>query len=122
MKRVAANLRHPPLNNPDEYASSELAAGLFYWPYLPTIGNIRIATDDDMKTNPALVAYVDQIFDQIFPDEIRRRLNIEYLLLDSATALNSRTTLPPGSRLVFQNAARSIYRLPSDAERTGITR
>jgi hypothetical protein len=119
MNRKLGNLRHPPINSPDDYASSELAAGLFYWPYLPNIGNIRIATDD-MKTNPALVAYVNQIFDQILPDEIRQQLKIEYLLLDPATALS--TTLPPGSQLVFQNAARSVYRLPSNKERTSITR
>jgi hypothetical protein len=104
------DVRKPPFNTPDDYASAELVAGLLYWPYLSSVGPLRIASDH--TTDFALVAYVERLFDETNSEQVWRDLNIEYVMLESSMACRA-NALPSGTLLSFGNADRLVYRLPS---------
>jgi hypothetical protein len=111
------DLRHPPLNTEEEYACSEFAAGLLYWPYLKSVDGIQIADNSMTSTNPDLVSHILGLYDQVDAMEFRRRANISYILVPPGQL--DVLTLFPEAKLVFENTARSLYRIEKVSESIG---
>lgn len=107
-RRWLSDIRNPPLSNANDFGPSEFAGGLIYWPFIQAIDGVPVVDTSGTATNPALVSHILDLFDGAAGQE--NPYEYAYVLLSRDA--NTVQTAPQGGELIFQNAARSLYRMP----------
>jgi len=103
---VGPGLYRPPLVDAWTFASSQIALGLLYWPYLKQAEGVPYS-DDALHTAPGFVRYAMEVFDAADVEAARR--DIEFLLV-SGLESSLPHVVPQGFSEVFSNGSHKIYR------------
>ena len=101
--------RNPPLGSHEEYAASQIAEAILYWPYVPSVNGIQIASSREATVvNPALVNWAMSLYDAADPERDLKEMAVRYIMVSGAER-NLHPHPVKAARLAFENATHQIF-------------
>ena len=103
-----AKAMNPPLLSEDEYANSQIAEALIYWPYVSTVFDTPVAADN--VTTKELVQKLMGIYDGLNRRKVHEQFPFDYIAV-SGVERDLRIKTPVPLEAVFENATHKVFRI-----------